>query len=227
MSCQKLEFVFLSQWPAGFQRKATGKPYCFLHRNLSNFKMSYMFFVHPNHHINIPSTSWEFINKSTLQGFHCISLKLNSSNLEDFHGFPIYAYIYTHLFIDFSMQNPSPAPAPCHPQVADLASSIFGSFVAVTGDAHQAKVAQDIFRQQVRCLGLKGPKGLEGLEGWWGWDGFFMIFWGIRGWDATDDSWLLMVAGWWLEHGWIKKKSHHIGNVISSRIDELHDFSEG
>jgi len=35
-------------------------------------------------------------------------------------------------------------------EVADLASSIFGSFVAVTGDAHQAKVAQDIFRQQVR-----------------------------------------------------------------------------
>lgn len=34
--------------------------------------------------------------------------------------------------------------------VADLASSVFGSFVAVTGDAHQAKVAQDIFRQQVR-----------------------------------------------------------------------------
>jgi hypothetical protein len=46
--------------------------------------------------------------------------------------------------------------------VADLASSIFGSFVAVTGDAHQAKVAQDIFRQQVRCLGLEGLEGLEG-----------------------------------------------------------------
>ena len=28
-------------------------------------------------------------------------------------------------------------------EVADLASSIFGSFVAVTGDAHQAKVAQE------------------------------------------------------------------------------------
>jgi len=34
--------------------------------------------------------------------------------------------------------------------VTDLATGIFGSFVAVTGDAHQAKVAQDIFRQQVR-----------------------------------------------------------------------------
>jgi len=34
--------------------------------------------------------------------------------------------------------------------IADLASSVFGSFVAVSGDAHQAKVAQDIFRQQVR-----------------------------------------------------------------------------
>ena len=60
------------------------------------------------------------------------------------------------------MQNP-PHPIPSHPEVADLASSIFGSFVAVTGDAHQAKVAQDIFRQQVRCLGRL--KGLEGLEG--------------------------------------------------------------
>merc|ERR1719265_1621920 len=32
----------------------------------------------------------------------------------------------------------------------DLANGLFGSLVAVTGDAHQAQVAQDIFRQEVR-----------------------------------------------------------------------------
>jgi len=32
----------------------------------------------------------------------------------------------------------------------DFANQIFGSFVAVTGDAHQSKVAQDIFRQQIK-----------------------------------------------------------------------------
>jgi hypothetical protein len=32
----------------------------------------------------------------------------------------------------------------------DLTNQLFGSFVAVTGDAHQAKVAQDIFRQEIR-----------------------------------------------------------------------------
>lgn len=34
--------------------------------------------------------------------------------------------------------------------VFDFTNAIFGSIVAVTGDAHQAKVAQDIFRQEIR-----------------------------------------------------------------------------
>uniref|UniRef100_A0A7S4UHK6 Uncharacterized protein n=1 Tax=Alexandrium monilatum TaxID=311494 RepID=A0A7S4UHK6_9DINO len=34
--------------------------------------------------------------------------------------------------------------------VFDFTNDVFGSFVAVTGDAHQAKVAQDIFRQEIR-----------------------------------------------------------------------------
>jgi len=111
--------------------------------------MSYMFFVHPNHHINIPL-------KTHFNGFTVFHLNI-SSNLEDFHRFPISFHRFFH-----AKSTPS-HPIPSHPEVADLASSIFGSFVAVTGDAHQAKVAQDIFRQQVRCLGRL--KGLEGLEG--------------------------------------------------------------
>eukprot|EP00930_Biecheleria_cincta_P106230 TRINITY_DN9955_c0_g1_i1.p1 TRINITY_DN9955_c0_g1~~TRINITY_DN9955_c0_g1_i1.p1 ORF type:complete len:1062 (+),score=163.51 TRINITY_DN9955_c0_g1_i1:219-3404(+) len=40
----------------------------------------------------------------------------------------------------------------CHgaSNAADISNSLFGSVVAVTGDAHQAQVAQDIFRQEVR-----------------------------------------------------------------------------
>lgn len=40
----------------------------------------------------------------------------------------------------------------CHSasNTADIGNSLFGSIVAVTGDAHQAQVAQDIFRQEVR-----------------------------------------------------------------------------
>jgi len=34
--------------------------------------------------------------------------------------------------------------------MVDFGNQIFGSFVAVTGDAHQARVAQDIFRQEIR-----------------------------------------------------------------------------
>ena len=69
-----------------------------------------------------------------------------------FQGF---SHICAILFSIRPIRSPSPA-IPSSVQVADLASSIFGSFVAVTGDAHQAKVAQDIFRQQVRYLGCLG-----------------------------------------------------------------------
>eukprot|EP00927_Polykrikos_kofoidii_P036158 TRINITY_DN30558_c0_g1_i1.p1 TRINITY_DN30558_c0_g1~~TRINITY_DN30558_c0_g1_i1.p1 ORF type:complete len:1404 (+),score=206.19 TRINITY_DN30558_c0_g1_i1:95-4306(+) len=36
--------------------------------------------------------------------------------------------------------------------IGDLLNEFFGNFVAVSGDAHQAKVAQDIFRQQIRYM---------------------------------------------------------------------------
>lgn len=35
-------------------------------------------------------------------------------------------------------------------QIMDFSNNLFNTFIAITGDAHQAKVAQDIFRQEVR-----------------------------------------------------------------------------
>ena len=128
---------------------------------------------------------------------------------------------FLYLFIDFSMQNPTPIPSHPIPRWPTWPAASSGPSWLSPVMPTRPRWPRTSSGSQVRCLGRL--KGLEGLEGWWGWDGFF---WGIRGWDASDDSWLLMVAGgdWNMAGLWF---SHHIRNGKSSHLTKPMIFQRG